>query len=333
MSNRVLLVMALVTVLAALLPLTVAAQEAVHPPHKGIRSDAPRYGVHGPYWVGTTTIAAQTDLHPTHVVLWYPALNPDGLEETTAYPFDYWPPRELTISGHALQDASPDTTQGPYPLVIFAHGWTASRKAKKPHGRPDSRLRSVAVVVMKDATQHVATPHRTARCSTCRRDGNLLINLLIRARRVEKRDVLAHDTAQMRLIDDQHLVQAFFPDRADPPFRVCVRIRGMTRNGDHMDTYRPEHRVVGMAELLVVVADQKVDGWFAPADLPHHLACLLGDPGVVRMGGAARKVDLSAADFDEHQHIDSLQKQGVDGEIIAGQQLILVVRHQVPPTR
>jgi predicted dienelactone hydrolase len=126
MSNRVLLVMALVTVLAALLPLTVAAQEAVYPPHKGIRSDAPRYGVHGPYWVGTTTIAAQTDLHPTHAVLWYPAFNPDGLEEANAYPFDYWPPRQLTVSGHAFQEAAPDTTQAPYPLVIFAHGWTAS---------------------------------------------------------------------------------------------------------------------------------------------------------------------------------------------------------------
>jgi hypothetical protein len=36
------------------------------------------------------------------------------------------------------------------------------------------------------------------------------------ARRIEKGDVLAHDTAQMRLIDDQHLIQAFFPDRAYP---------------------------------------------------------------------------------------------------------------------
>jgi predicted dienelactone hydrolase len=126
MSRRVLFVLALVTMLAALLPLTAAAQEEVHPPHKGIRSDAPRYGVHGPYWVGTMTIAAQTELHPTHMVLWYPALNPDGLEETIAYPFDYWPPRKLTVSGHALQEAAPDTTQGPYPLVIFAHGWNAS---------------------------------------------------------------------------------------------------------------------------------------------------------------------------------------------------------------
>ena len=33
-----------------------------------------------------------------------------------------------------------------------------------------------------------------------------------------------------------------------------------------MDTRRPEHRVEGMAELLVVVADQKADGWFALLD-------------------------------------------------------------------
>jgi len=65
-----------------------------------------------------------------------------------------------------------------------------------------------------------------------------------------------------------------------------------------MNTCRSEHRVEGMAELLVVVADQKVDGWLALVELPHHLACLLGDPGVIGMGGTARKVDTSAANFD-----------------------------------
>jgi hypothetical protein len=69
---------------------------------------------------------------------------------------------------------------------------------------------------MNDATQNIATAHRTARCSTGWGDGNLLFNPLMRARRIEKGDVLAHDTAQMRLIDDQHLVQAFFLDGADP---------------------------------------------------------------------------------------------------------------------
>ncbi len=91
---------------------------------------------------------------------------------------------------------------------------------------------------------------------------------LMGARRIEKRNVLTHDTAQMRLIDNQQLVQAFFPDRSDPSFRVGVRIRGMIRSGDHTDTYRPEHGVEGMAELLVVVANQKVDGRFASVELP-----------------------------------------------------------------
>jgi hypothetical protein len=45
---------------------------------------------------------------------------------------------------------------------------------------------------------------------------NLLIDPLMGVRRVEKRNVLAHDVSQMRLIDVQHLVQAFFPDGADP---------------------------------------------------------------------------------------------------------------------
>ncbi len=134
----------------------------------------------------------------------------------------------------------------------------------------------------------------------------VLINPLMRARCIEKRAVLAHDTAQMRLIDDQHLVQTFFPDGADPPFRKRVRVRGMMRDGNHMNTCRPEHRVEGMTELLVVVADQKVDGGFALVELPHHLACLLGNLGVIGMGGTARTVGPSAADFDENRHIEGL---------------------------
>jgi hypothetical protein len=69
---------------------------------------------------------------------------------------------------------------------------------------------------MNDATQHIATTYWATRCSTRWGDRDLLIDPLMGARRIEKCDVLAQDTAQMRLIDDQHLVQAFFPDGADP---------------------------------------------------------------------------------------------------------------------
>ncbi len=109
---------------------------------------------------------------------------------------------------------------------------------------------------MKDATQNLATAHRTARCSTCWRNGNLLVNPLMWARRIEKGDVLAHDTAQMRLIDNQHLVQAFFPDRADPPFRKRVRVRGMMRNGNCKAPKVRLMRKSGADGVVIIVASK-----------------------------------------------------------------------------
>ncbi len=156
---------------------------------------------------------------------------------------------------------------------------------------------------MIDAVQNGLTAHWTTRCSTRWGDGNLLIDPLMGARRVEKRNVLAHDVSQMRLIDDQHLVQAFFPHGSNPPFHAGVGVRGMMRDGDHVDACRPEHCFESVAELLVVVADQKVDDWFALGEIPHHLARLLRDSGVVGMGGTARKMHSSAADLDKNEDI------------------------------
>ena len=103
----------------------VEAQEAPTPEPVGLRPDAPTYALHGPHWVGTMGFAAETPSHPTMVTLWYPALNPDGDPEEMSYVWNYYP--SFSVSGHALQDAAPDTQDGPYPFVIVAHGLEASR--------------------------------------------------------------------------------------------------------------------------------------------------------------------------------------------------------------
>lgn len=105
------------------------AQEG--PPQVGLRPDAPTYALHGPYWVGVMKIEAETPYRLTKGAIWYPALNLSGAEEITTYDFDYYPDKGiLPIAGHALRDALPDTSGGPYPLVIYVHGynhyWAAS---------------------------------------------------------------------------------------------------------------------------------------------------------------------------------------------------------------
>ena len=49
-------------------------------------------------------------------------------------------------------------------------------------------------------------------------------------------------------------------------------------------------------------------------ECPGELAGLLGDPGAGRVGGAAGEVDASAAEFDEEEHVQPLQRDRLDGE-------------------
>jgi hypothetical protein len=48
--------------------------------------------------------------------------------------------------------------------------------------------------------------------------------------------------------------------------------------------------------------------------------------------GTTGKIDSSGADLDEEEHVKGLQKPGLDGEPVAGKQLLLVMRHEVTPT-
>ena len=96
----------------------VTAQEAPTPEPVGLRPDAPTYALHGPYWVGMNEFGATAaSHHVTQVTIWYPALNPDGGAENARYSWSGMP-----VAGHALRGAPPNIQDGPYPLVIFAHG-------------------------------------------------------------------------------------------------------------------------------------------------------------------------------------------------------------------
>ena len=71
------------------------------------------------------------------------------------------------------------------------------------------------------------------------------------------------------------------------------------------------------AELPVTVAEEA----HRPALLAEHheqVAGLLGDPGGVGVGGHPGQVDPTSAQFDEEQHVQPAQPDGVDGEEVAG---------------
>ncbi|MFN8374404.1 MAG: hypothetical protein U0694_16195 [Anaerolineae bacterium] len=72
----------IVIVLLSLLLIPPLAAQGNSPAQVGLRPDAPTYALHGPYWVGTMDVVIGQDTdRPLQAHIWYPALNPDGLEE------------------------------------------------------------------------------------------------------------------------------------------------------------------------------------------------------------------------------------------------------------
>jgi predicted dienelactone hydrolase len=130
----VLMIAALMLPALASLP-SARAQDG--PQAVGLRPDAPPYALHGPYWVGTRDYIIDPEAErPVGITVWYPALNPDGVEESVEYPIARinllqditTPDTKLKHSGRAILNALPDTSAGPYPLVLYSHGFTAWRQ-------------------------------------------------------------------------------------------------------------------------------------------------------------------------------------------------------------
>lgn len=86
------------------------------------RPDAPPYALRGDFPVGTREFVIEDADRPLTGTLWYPALNPEELEEAVRYQESL-----AAVDGRALRDAAPDMSAGPYPLVIFSHGLNGFR--------------------------------------------------------------------------------------------------------------------------------------------------------------------------------------------------------------
>lgn len=105
-------------VIALLTLIMVTAIFTPHPtPSQAERPDAPAYALRGEHPVGVTDLTVENGDRPLSVTMWYPALNPDGVEEITTYQIAV-----LQREGHALRDAAPDMAGGPYPVIYFSHG-------------------------------------------------------------------------------------------------------------------------------------------------------------------------------------------------------------------
>lgn len=70
--------------------------------------------------------------------------------------------------------------------------------------------------------------------------------------------------------------------------------------------------------------DEEAHGPLLVLKLPEELSRLLGDPHRVGLTGATRHIHAPRIQLDEKKHVDRFQKDGFDGEKVAGEHLGLV---------
>ena len=93
-----------------------------------------------------------------------------------------------------------------------------------------------------------------------------------------------------------------------------------------------ENGIKCVCELAILVVNQEAKGGLAFRELPDHLPGLLSNPTSIGIGGNACQMHPACPKFDEEQDIQPLQPQRIYGEEITGQDLLFVMRHEMPPT-
>ena len=118
---------------------------------------------------------------------------------------------------------------------------------------------------------------------------------------------------------------------ADPTLGDRVRIWRLKRRVNDVEPFGLKYGVKVSRELAIVVVDQTPFVRCIFLERPHHLPGLLGNPPSVRMGRHAREIDASRTQFDEEEHVQHLQPDGLHSEEVTGQQLLPVMTHEMAP--
>ncbi len=151
--KAVILMMAAMLVMSACMPVqpetdvSMSAQEA---------SSQATYAAKGHFDVGYQAVTiSDNEGRDIGTGLWYPALNEDGLDETITYQIEPKVPEMFgdgpaVVYGQALENAAINSSSGPYPLVVFSHGFGLNAAAY--HTIPE-HLASYGFIVL--APEHI----------------------------------------------------------------------------------------------------------------------------------------------------------------------------------
>ena len=146
-------------------------------------------------------------------------------------------------------------------------------------------------------------------------------------------DVVAEDPFEVTLAQNEHPVEAFRPHRPHPALRVGVGPRGSDRCLDHPDALRAEHLVEAGGELGITVPDEELDRATAVGEITDQVAGHLSDERTGRMVGDPEDVHLPGRQLDHEEHVELLERHGVHGEEVRGEDALCLGAQELRPGR
>jgi hypothetical protein len=114
--------------------------------------------------------------------------------------------------------------------------------------------------------------------------------------------------------EDQTPVEALGAGGANEALGDGVRLRRSHRRANDLEPFAAEHVVEAARELAVSIANQEAERRRAFRERPGELSGLLGDPGAAGISGTAGEMHGSAAELDEEEDVQPLQRDGLDGK-------------------
>ena len=127
-------------------------------------------------------------------------------------------------------------------------------------------------------------------------------------------DKYSERSHEVPCVQDQQPVHAFRPNRPNEPLRDPIRLRGLNRRTNNARALRLKDDIETARELSIMVANQESDWVRTLEERPCDVPRLLRHPFAIGMRRAAGQVHATTGDFDEEQHVQPLEPDGVDGK-------------------
>jgi hypothetical protein len=140
-------------------------------------------------------------------------------------------------------------------------------------------------------------------------------------------EIAGQETAEVSLAKDEHVVQAFTPDRADEPLGERVLPRALRRRENLLDAHA-FHAVPKWLPVDAVAVAEQIDRRGLVREGVHDL---LGGPGRGGMLGDVEVDDTPAVVSEHDENEEDAEASGGHGKEVDGDQVLDMVGEKRPP--